>query len=946
MKKIYISVFGIIAIIVALNIYYYSQIFNQQVEFQKNFLLKQTQLCGYEIEQAGFEFSSDLNKILFSDDISRFFENEEIKSRAIQNIELFYEKYKNLITGIEVYDNKFNVFYDYKNTKGGFIRDEFVAQTQKRISLREKIVKENDKYLLVMPIFKDNKVTGNFIVTIDYLNFIEKIFEKSYIENVQWQWLINEEGEVVLNNLTKQKFEVNQLSRIVDELNEGSQGAIRHEIVYNGNSADIISAFYPTQILNKEFGVVFSLKTDYIFKTIVRSFSILSLLTIALIFLIVFIFIFFIRKIKLNKQFVHESEQSLKRIIELVPIGILIIDKEKKIRKINQKAKEMFAHEDEKDLVGKDISDRFIVGDNFLDRDNFGSALDVPFFYTYNKKNIVVYREDIPVKLWGEDLILQACFDVTPLERARKQEMLTSQAKAEFLAKMSHEIRTPLNGIIGLSESLNDQKLKKEHAEIVRIIAKSACLLDSLINDLLDFSKMEADKTIIENTPFRFRKEMQLALEPLLPDAKQKGLEIISDIDTEIPDNLIGDPFHLRQILSNLIRNAIKFTSEGKIRIKVILENKKRNKLKIRFDIEDTGIGIPSKKIGKIFDSFNQVDSSTTRKYGGAGLGITISKKLVELMGGEISAQSPSSIYTNPEFPGTRFSFTVKFYSNDRESKDLHHEEIIRFHQIKALVIGRKSDTHNYLKKILNTFGISSYFTSYHDTKTYDLIKTNAQDDIDGYKLIFIMDTPVIDGFEIARKMNQYDLMDYFSVFMISSNDHKGNLIKAKKLGVDQYLIEPFQSSEIFDIIQNNFPNIQPVEKTYTKVENIEKGLNILVAEDNVINQKVIKILFKNLGYEIDIVSNGEEAVRKISANKYDIVFMDMIMPEKDGFEATREIRSKGYKMPVIALTADLGKETKKNAYDAGVDEFIAKPIKSDELKKIMIKWFKTENEK
>ena len=801
MKKIYLTVFGIIAILAIINFYYYSQIFNQQLEFQQNFLLKQAQLCGYEIEQTGFEFSSDLNKILFSEDLSQFFESEEIKSRTIQDIELFYEKYKYLITGIGVYDNKCNVFYDYKGSKGGFIRDEYDAQTQKEIYLREKTVRHNDKYRLIMPIFKNNRVTGNFVVSINYLNFIKKIFEKSYLENVQWQWLICSEGKVVLNTLIIQNYEVSKLAEIVDELDKGLQGALRHEININGNSVDVISGFYPIRILNEEFGVVFSLKTDFIYEIIVKNFLVLSLFTLILIFLIVFIFIFFIRKIKAEKQLVQESEQSLKQIIELLPLGILVIDKDNKIKKINKKAKEMFTLKNENDLIGKDISERFIVGENYLDRDSFGSALDVSFFYNYNDKNIVVYREDISIKIEGEELILQACFDVSPLEKARKQEIRANQAKAEFLAKMSHEIRTPLNGIVGMSDTLNKQKLKKEHAEIVKIIAKSAGLLNSLINNLLDFSKMEADKIIIEETPFLLRKEMHLALDSLFPKAKKKGLEIISDINEEIPDNLIGDPFRLRQVLHNLVDNAIKFTTKGKIVIKVILEDKIRNKIRINFIIEDTGIGIPAKKIGEIFNSFNQVDSSNTRKYGGAGLGITISKQLIELMGGEIKVESPSGIYTDPEFPGARFSFTVKFFSNERQPKEFNHKGSAWNKQVKALIISKQSDAQNYLADILHNFNASSYFTSYNETRTINQIKTNAKDIVNGYKMIFIIDTPVFDGFEVARKMNQYELMDYFLVIIISSNDHKGNLIKAKKLGVDHYIIEPFQSSEIFDII-------------------------------------------------------------------------------------------------------------------------------------------------
>lgn len=578
--------------------------------------------------------------------------------------------------------------------------------------------------------------------------------------------------------------------------------------------------------------------------------------------------------------------------------------------------------------------------------DNFGSALDINFFYTYNDKNIVIYREDIPLKIDGEDLIVQACFDVSALERARKQEIRANQAKADFLAKMSHEIRTPLNGITGMLESLEKQKLNKEQDEIVKVIAKSAALLNSLINDLIDFSKMEADKIIIEDAPFCLRKEIDIALEPLSSKAKSKGLEINTEIDEKIPDNLIGDPFRLRQVLSNLVENAVKFTSKGKIVLKVLLENKVRNKLKVNFTIEDTGTGIPKKKLDEIFNSFNQVDSSGTRKHGGAGVGITISKQLIELMGGEISAESPSEIYTDPEFPGTKFSFTIRFFSNEKQNKDLKQGQEKKDEQIKAMVISKQSDTNKQLTDILNYFGVSSYYTFYQEAKTINQIKANIKDSDNCPQIIFIIDTPVFDGFKVARKLNQHQLMDYFLVIILSSNDHKGNLIKAKKLGVDYYIIEPLQSSEIFDIIQINFPKIPQMKKESPRIEEIKKDINILAAEDNVINQKVVKVLFKNLGYEIDIVSNGEEAVNSIGNKEYDILFIDIMMPEMDGLEATREIRKKGYKNPVVALTADLGEKTKKNAYKAGINDFIGKPLKSDEIKRIMIKWFKVEKKK
>jgi signal transduction histidine kinase/CheY-like chemotaxis protein len=941
MKKIYLLVFVVIVIILAINVYYYFDIYDQQVDFQKTFLLKQTQLCGEEIEKTGLYFESELNKVLFSDDITQFFDNEEIMQRGTKNLELFYSKYENLIANILLYDSKRNVFNLYKDNKDVFISDTYITHDQRALVPREKIDYKKEKYIFYLPIFNNNVVTGNIAVTIDYINFINSVFEKSHLENTQWQCLLNDKGEIISNNFSGGELKVNQLYRITDDLIEGFQGALKHSVLINDKEEEVISAYHPAWILNQEFGIVFTLKTDTILNAIIKNAIIIVFATLLLLSSIIFIFQFFIRRRNIEALKLKESEFAFKQILESLPIGIMILGKDRKIRKINKTAIEMFSLEKEGDPVGKDISARFSLGKNILYKDNFGLAFNIDQFFSYEKNGneIVIFKKEIPFKLQGEDITLEAYIDVTPLEKARKQEAIANQAKSEFLAKMSHEIRTPLNGIIGMADIFSQQKLTKEQKEFAKIIKRSADLLLSIINDILDFSKIEAGKMMLEETPFKLSEELNIVTEVFKPKLQKKNLEFILTTKPDIPDNLIGDPFRLRQVLSNLTENAIKFTRKGKIEIKVKLVKEYSGTLILQFDIEDTGTGIPQDQIKEIFGSFIQADGSTTREYGGTGLGTTISKQLVELMGGEIWVESPSGISNDPETPGSRFSFTIKVFSNEKLKKKIPTKKITKYHQIKTLIINDKTDKDDHLLEILQHFGISSYVTNFQE-KTIDLIKSNVSNQTDSYKVIIINDTLSFDGFEVAQQIHQHKLSDKFLILIMSSNNQKGNFVKCKKLGVDYYLIQPYQSSEIFNIFQNNFPNIKPDDTKTLEIDTIKKDLKILVVEDNQINQQVAKSIFKNLGFEIDIAENGNDAITKVNVNNYDVLFMDLMMPELNGIEATKRIRKQGYDLPIIATTADISKEVQNEANNIGINDYITKPIRVDEIKKVLIKWF------
>ncbi len=611
------------------------------------------------------------------------------------------------------------------------------------------------------------------------------------------------------------------------------------------------------------------------------------------------------------------------------------------VKSLNKTATTIFGLKNENELVGKNITDQFLISRNFQDSDSF-SYTDNQNQYVYyddNDNEVIIYKKEIPFIMDNENVSLEAFIDITPIEIARKREVAANKAKSDFLAKMSHEIRTPLNGIIGMANTLENLELNDKQADAVHIILKSADLLLSIINDILDFSKIEAGKMIIEETPFKLREEIEATVALFNPRVNEKGLQLISEIQNDVPDEIIGDPFRLKQVISNLIGNSIKFTYEGKIIIRIELVKKQNAYLSLLFSIEDTGIGIPKEKLNDIFASFSQADGSTTRKYGGTGLGITISKQLVELMGGEMWVESPSSISYDPQYRGSKFSFTIQVYSNEKIHKEIDVSSIVDYNQINVLIINNNPEEENLLWHSFTSFETNNEQITPKDNPIEKITESLTKNS-NRFHLILIKDNANFDGIGFARKLNEKGLSDKFFIAVVSSNDQPGNYVKCKMNGVDYYLIKPYEASEIFEILQDNFKNLKIRDKELPELNKLKKKINILLAEDNIINQRVAQTIFKNLGYEITIAQNGKECVEKVKENKFDIIFMDIMMPEKDGLEATSEIRSAGYQLPIVAMTANAREEDKTKAFDSGMNHYLAKPVRIEEIKEVLIRYF------
>jgi signal transduction histidine kinase/CheY-like chemotaxis protein len=701
----------------------------------------------------------------------------------------------------------------------------------------------------------------------------------------------------------------------------------------------MITAYKPLDVLDHKFGLAFSYNnTFFIEQVFSRSVFVVGLSLLLFLITAYLLIVQIGRKEKKNK--IAEKERfRLDSILFSLPIGVIIFHDNGSIYYINQLAREMFLIKEGETEKGNTITEKFLLAGRRIKTRNKPSAYDSNQFILYEKagNEVVLYRKEIPCFIEGKEFTLSAFIDITSIEKARKYEAASNTAKSEFLAKMSHEIRTPMNGIIGMTDALNKENLSPQQKEYIDIVKRSADLLLNIIDDILDYSKIEAGKMQLEEFPFRLSEEVKLSLDLFRTIIEGKGVELTVDIDKEVPDEIIGDPFRLRQVLSNLISNAVKFTHEGEIKLSVKVDEKYNGNLTLLFEVADTGVGIPKERIESIFSSFTPADTSTSRKYGGSGLGTTISKQLVNLMHGEIWVESPSGLSRSKKYPGSKFCFTIEVFSNEQIDKDLDFSNIKAFEQVNAFLIAQNIPSKKQMQGFLDHLGIHvDTLKLKEDTELIDpLVKQLGQKE---YHLLFIMDEPNLDGLWISRQLMDAGINDKYRIIMISSNHKQENYVQAKLAKVDYYLVQPFEQNILSSYLFRWFPAIEKSE--FERLSKLPQDLSILVAEDNLINQKVAVTIFQNLGYTIDLAIDGKEVVDMVKKKNYDIIFMDLQMPEKDGVDATVEIRGLGFQMPIVAMTATASKAGRDNAITSGMNDYITKPVKVEAVRNVLQKWF------
>jgi PAS domain S-box-containing protein len=653
----------------------------------------------------------------------------------------------------------------------------------------------------------------------------------------------------------------------------------------------------------------------------------------------------------------RDTEERTRLLLDSTAEAIFGVDLQGRCTFCNRGTLRLLGYADARDLLHRNMHDMIHHsrpgGSRYLEAE-CPIARSVRSGEPYHRDDEVLWRADgssFPAEYWSHPVqrnghtvgAVITFVDITA-RRAAQQAMqdakeaaeAASRAKSEFLANMSHEIRTPMNGIIGMTELALDTQLTDEQREYLSMVKLSADSLLVVINDILDFSKIEAGKMELDCAVFNLREVLEDTIRSFGVTAGEKRLELVCDICSDVPDVVAGDPSRLRQVVVNLLGNAFKFTDRGEIVLQAEVQQLLDQSVELRFTVRDTGIGIPKNKQGVIFEAFAQADGSSTRKYGGTGLGLTISNRLVAMMGGRIWLESEPG-------QGSAFHFTAKFGRASTAANRTEFEGHPSLAGIPALIVDDNPTNRRILEMTLLQWGMKPTMVA---TGWAALAELRRAGEAGRPIPLVLLDAqmPQLDGFATAAKIKQDAGLPTATIMMLTSGGQRGDADRCRQLGISAYLSKPVRQWELREAVLRVL-GLRPQQGesarlvTRHSLQEAPKHLRILLAEDNAVNRELTVRILSKRGHSVQVATNGKAALEALDTQAFDVILMDVQMPEMDGFEATAEIRRReitsATHVPIIAMTAHAMKGDRERCLGAGMDGYISKPVQAEDLIKL-----------
>ncbi len=925
MKRTLSIVIASIGFLVVSNLYYYYDTYKWQINTHSNILEKDIATCSEIINSYFAEAETNVLLMLNEEELGGLFKFQFQNIEVQKRIELLFNRYSSVLNKLSVYDIKGNFYALSSDSNNNLITN--VGKGKRKEFFKPHIITLADKHtiLYIQPLYSETHIFGYVEFSLDLNDFYKNLFKSFYIEKHQFQWIINKDNNILYSPIHGHK--IIQSETIATKENQPEI----HSIEINGRKTKVISVTQTLTVGTTPVIIVFSMPIKPITDSIVKNSFFVALISFVVILLIAFSFYKYVVNNRNTEQRLSQSEEALNKMLHYLPIGTVLSDSKDNIKLVNKVALKLFDCEDEDFLLDQVSSDKLLFEKKKLvETVNISDSSKKYVIDIHNDEKQVILSEKTTFYNQNVKYFLQFFFEITDndLNLAVSD---NDNPKTTFIANISHELRTPLNGIIGMTDIvLSSSNMLESEKEMLKVVKRSADTLLALINDILDFSKIEAGKLEVESIPVNIATEIEQTIKSFETIAKERNIKIETKINTELPDDFLCDPLRFRQVLNNLIGNAIKFTPAGFIQLSVEKSKNLNGNPALKFAINDTGIGIKKEKLKSIFNSFVQEDESTTRKFGGTGLGTSISKNLVRLMGGEIWANSPSAISTSQIYPGAEFCFTLPFVTK-RTQKKLDYSYILSWTQINALIITDDSlQVQNIIKNFL-ALGINHKVMA-PSQETIVMLKNNTN-----LQILVIDQRPDFNGIDFLQQLFNHNLQDDFLILLQSSDYEMMNTNIGKKLGADIYLRKPVKLNSLRQFLLRHFHSITTQDSLTGQI--VPEDLKILVAEDNLFNQRVAQNLFKKLGYEIDLAENGRDAINKFKKNKYNLIFMDLMMPELDGFDATKELKCYDESCPIIAMTANNDFKQRELAFKSGMDDFIVKPAQKEEITRMIIKW-------